>query len=272
MPRFDKQAIATYLAQQLQDGKLPTAESTAEQFHMSYFYFSRSFKQQFGVTFKEYLSAHKINQGIGIILSGQSVTDAQLEAGFESLGTFSTTFKQHTGLSPKIYALNTYKLARSFANLLQNPPKQVNYHDFDVSQHPQEHTLTITIPNALPHRVNRLPAITFIGLYPKAMPRGFPVVGVALSEGNTCEINAVPNGSYYVLACQVVLTPSLMRYFDLTDCLRVIYPGPISFPLTTDTQVELILREELPTDPPITVNLPKLLFEGIYQHSISNKS
>jgi hypothetical protein len=49
----------------------------------------------------------------------------------------------------------------------------------------------------------------------------------------------------------------------LDNCLRDLRREPIAFPLAHDRHITLTLRKIMPDDPPITINLPKLLKEGL---------
>lgn len=61
----------------------------------------RSFRQAFGLTPHQYLTARRMEQARKMLADRNlSVTDVCLSVGFESLGSFSRTFRRHTGLSP----------------------------------------------------------------------------------------------------------------------------------------------------------------------------
>lgn len=61
----------------------------------------RSFRQAFGLTPHQYLTARRMEQARKMLADQNlSVTDVCLSVGFESLGSFSRTFRRHTGLPP----------------------------------------------------------------------------------------------------------------------------------------------------------------------------
>ncbi len=70
---------------------------------MSRFYYIRVFKQVYGVTPRNYLKDMRISKAKELLKQGNSVTDTCMNVGYESLATFSATFKKSTSYSPKEY-------------------------------------------------------------------------------------------------------------------------------------------------------------------------
>ena len=68
---------------------------------MSRFHYVRVFKQLYGVTPRNYLRDLRISKAKQLLKEGRSITDTCFEVGYESLATFSTTFKKGTGYSPR---------------------------------------------------------------------------------------------------------------------------------------------------------------------------
>jgi transcriptional regulator GlxA family with amidase domain len=67
-------------------------------------HFIRSFRATFGETPHRYLQRRRVERAMYLLrATGRSVTDVCLDVGFESLGTFSRTFKQIVGQSPAVY-------------------------------------------------------------------------------------------------------------------------------------------------------------------------
>lgn len=68
---------------------------------LSPFYFQRLFAGAFGETPHESVTRLRMDHAKKLLLAGNhSVTDICLDAGYESLGSFSTRFRSRTGLSP----------------------------------------------------------------------------------------------------------------------------------------------------------------------------
>lgn len=69
---------------------------------LSPFHFHRSFTRAFGETPHRYLTRHRLQRAAGLLRqSGPSVTEVCLDAGFESLASFSNLFRRHYGVSPR---------------------------------------------------------------------------------------------------------------------------------------------------------------------------
>lgn len=68
---------------------------------LSRWHFQRCFRAAFGVTAHDYLSGLRLRRAKHALAGGASVTEACLEVGFTSLGTFSTWFRQATGEAPR---------------------------------------------------------------------------------------------------------------------------------------------------------------------------
>src|ERR1700733_16270756 len=88
-----------YLAAQFNERTL-LAEAAAHA-GLSSFYFHRLFADAFHETPHQFVTRLRIVHAKKLLLAGNhSVTDVCLEAGYESLGSFSTRFHSLTGLSP----------------------------------------------------------------------------------------------------------------------------------------------------------------------------
>ncbi len=71
---------------------------------LSPFYFHRLFADTFHETPHEFVTRLRIEYAKKLLLAGNhSVTDICLDAGYESLGSFSTRFHSLTGLSPAAF-------------------------------------------------------------------------------------------------------------------------------------------------------------------------
>ena len=78
-----------------------TLEEAALQAGYSPSYFSRIFREELGCTFKEYLTAYRIEQSKRLLLSGEdSVSDICSVVGFSDESYFCRIFRERTGTTP----------------------------------------------------------------------------------------------------------------------------------------------------------------------------
>ena len=67
-------------------------------------HFIRGFRATFGETPHRYLQRRRVERAMFLLRETQrSITDVSLDVGFTSLGTFSRTFREIVGLSPREY-------------------------------------------------------------------------------------------------------------------------------------------------------------------------
>ena len=72
--------------------------------HVSPAHFSRTFRAVFGETPHRYLQRRRVERSMFLLReTDRSVTDICFDIGFSSLGTFSRTFHEIVGRSPKSY-------------------------------------------------------------------------------------------------------------------------------------------------------------------------
>ncbi|CRK82297.1 response regulator [Neobacillus massiliamazoniensis] len=84
--------------------KLLTLEQVAEYVDISPFYFSKLFKDRFGMTFIDYVTEVRINKAKAEMMDqGKSLKEICFSVGYKDPNYFSRVFKKHTGLSPKEY-------------------------------------------------------------------------------------------------------------------------------------------------------------------------
>lgn len=70
---------------------------------MSPAHFSRQFRAAYGETPYSYLMTRRIERAMALLRSGMSVTDACVEVGATSLGSFSSRFTEIVGETPSAY-------------------------------------------------------------------------------------------------------------------------------------------------------------------------
>src|SRR5919202_6599223 len=77
-------------------------EALAGSVHLSRAHFIRSFRETFGETPHRYLQRRRIERAMAMLRSSDKpVSEICLDVGFTSLGTFSRTFREVLGTSPR---------------------------------------------------------------------------------------------------------------------------------------------------------------------------
>ena len=81
-----------------------TLDDVASFTGFSRFYFSRSFKQQTGYSFREYLSQRRIQVAMEMLIrTNKSMNQVAQESGFGSVGTFNRAFREYKNCTPTQY-------------------------------------------------------------------------------------------------------------------------------------------------------------------------
>lgn len=83
--------------------------SIAEAALMSASHFARRFREAYGETPYSYLMTRRIERAQNLLRQGASVTDACIEVGCTSLGSFSSRFTEVTGMTPSAYRAQDHR-------------------------------------------------------------------------------------------------------------------------------------------------------------------
>lgn len=85
---------------------------------MSAAHFSRQFKAAYGETPYNYLMTRRIERAMALLRSGASVTDACMEVGCTSLGSFSSRFTEVVGMTPSEYRSREHDAVKAMPNCI----------------------------------------------------------------------------------------------------------------------------------------------------------
>jgi AraC-like DNA-binding protein len=96
--------------------KRPTfLEDAAREAALSPYYFNRLFTSVFNETPHEFLTRLRMDEAKRLLGAGnQSVTEICLEVGYESVGSFSTRFRDLTTLSPTAFRREAHRVFGGF--------------------------------------------------------------------------------------------------------------------------------------------------------------
>lgn len=235
----------------------PTLEALARSAHFSRFHLSRLLREHLGFPLRDFLAALRIERGIEEIVGGHDVIRAQTEAGHESASSFTRSFARHTGLAPSRYRDQLRFLAAYLTRHMESTaPLMAVHRGFPDGGASQAHPLTVRVAGAQPG------SALFVALNSSPILRGAPNLGVALLGTAEFTVELIPDGTYYAMVVEVPRSAGMRAYFQMDRNRRQLRREPIVFPLAAPLTVSLELRDPLPTDPPITPNLPKLFFDG----------
>lgn len=225
-----------------------TIETLAEITNFSPFHFARLFRSLIGIPPGEFLTALRYDRAKQLLLTSDlSVTDICFEVGYDSLGTFSTRFKQLVGIGPAGF--------RALPDLMD--------------------ALAITPPSgsAAPGRENGTFASihgrfihppagynVYVGIFPASIARGRPVAGTRISANDPFTLDELPRGQYRLLCAAVPAGQSQARHLLPGAELQVAsHPDLISIETGLERfDVTLTMRALGPSDPPVLIALPTL--------------
>lgn len=75
-------------------------DNIAERFYMSKYYMCHMFRDETGMTIKDYIAAQKIAKACELMRNGVVASEVQKLCGFNDYSTFYRTFKKYMGISP----------------------------------------------------------------------------------------------------------------------------------------------------------------------------
>ncbi|MCI8853870.1 MAG: AraC family transcriptional regulator [Lachnospiraceae bacterium] len=82
-------------------------DTLAEHCHMSTSYFKYKFKNQLGISPRNFINQQKIEHAKALLLDGQSITDVSMALSFSTTSYFSVVFKKYTSFTPSEYVQNS---------------------------------------------------------------------------------------------------------------------------------------------------------------------
>ena len=218
----------------------------AEAAYLSPFHFDRVFHATTGVSAVAFAAALRIDAAKRLIARGDaSVTDACFELGYNSLGSFVSRFSRSVGIAPGTLRAT---LARDDGAPVARPPLRVAR---DTSG---ERSIFGIVRGDV--AVDRL---VWIGAFSRGIPDGPPLSGTIVDGGGPFRLDALPQGTYSVLAFAVPRATSLRGYLAPDASARVGKSGAVVVgPAGPAAFVTIDLGPPSPTDPPLLVALPLL--------------
>lgn len=221
---------------------------------MSLFHFSRTFRKRTGVPPCQFLYALRLETARHLLLTtGRGVLEICYDVGYNSLGTFTRRFTELFGLSPtRLRGLARHSasalLARMETDRVEADAVEADAIEPAGLPAPKVYG-TLTAPDGFD-------GMLFIGLFGSALPQGQPIRCRVLDAAGDFRLTNVPPGDYTLFAAGVPWSEDPKQYLHYEFALR---GGGQTIHVSTDgppQRVNLVLRERLPSDPPILLTFP----------------
>jgi len=223
-------------------------EGMAKSAMCSPFHFNRVFRQRLGLTPSHFLSALRLQAAKRLLLTTSlSVIDVCFEAGYNSLGSFTTRFTQLVGIPPH----RLRKLGSSFKDMEQLLEK--------IPANSQPVTKPSVIGNVTADHDFQGPI--FVGLFREPIPQSAPVSCSVMHGCGHFRLPAAPDGAYFVFAAGQPWSDPVLSILLSDNILRGT-SGPVPVLVRQGApprQVEITLRRQHLTDPPILMAMPLLI-------------
>jgi len=228
-----------------QMGERVTLDDMARAAMFSKFHFSRIFQRATGISPARFLSAMRLQEAKRLLLATSlSVTEISQRVGYQSMGTFSSRFRNSVGISPSTYR----RLGGLTIQGCGTTPRPRPTSNRPVNVYGQ-----IGVPH-IPAGVGKI----FVGVFPDRLPEGRPVRCTVLHRPGPYEFNDVPLGSWYLLSYSVAADrdPVISSPRDFSNGLYIGCHGPITVrPGTNALPADLRLRPMSRLDPPVLLAL-----------------
>lgn len=214
----------------------------------SRFHFNRVFHQMVGITPGHFLSALRLQTAKRLLLTTSlSVIDVCFEAGYNSLGTFSTRFTHLVGLPP-------FKLRKLGSNITHTEQLMEKLPGNLALDSTPSVCGTVTAPEDFE-------GLIFVGLFREPIPQGAPVSCAYLQCCGDFQLPSVPDGLYFIFVAGQPWSEPILSYL-LSDKMLRGSLGPVPVLVKKGMpprKVEIRLRPERLTDPPILLAMPLLM-------------
>ena len=214
---------------------------------ISKFHLVRVFDEITGTTPHHFLACLRVQRAKELLLKSEmAITEVCLEVGYNSLGSFSTTFSELVGLSPQEFRKMPKRLtAKQFATAI--------WRYLAARKKISGPTIEGLVEGP------RTPkGFTFVGTFTRGVPLGVPFSGtVMIGHGKFCiERPTIPE--FHLLAALVPLSADLTSMVGNIPIRLVASLRVKNDPAGALEQPRLCLRPLRPTDPPIVMALPAL--------------
>jgi AraC-like DNA-binding protein len=222
-------------------GEQLTVDDMARAAMFSKFHFTRVFQRTTGVSPGRFLSAMRLQRAKQLLVSTSlNVADISMRVGYNSVGTFSSRFSRSVGMPP-----TAYRRRAGFAPRIST----------DAAVTGRQASAARVFGRVWPSRTKPR-ELVFIGLFPERIPEGQPARCAVLSRPGPYRFDAVPSGTWYVLAQSVTGDPEECEDLDtMHQCVSVATHGPVAVSNGSVIRADLALKPADALDPPVLLAL-----------------
>ena len=218
-----------------------TIDELARVAMFSKFHFTRVFTRMTGTSPARFLSALRLQRAKELLLAGSmNVADIGSHVGYNSVGTFSSRFSRSVGMSPTMFRRH-----RGFITSIATDP------GYRAGRSTARLSCRVRLEES------RGDMLVFLGLFTERIPEGRPVKCAVLRQPGHVLFEAVPAGTWYLLAQAVPLDgDQLPDRNDRPDVpVAVGTQGPLVVHANTVCSTEIVIRRGCPLDPPVLLAL-----------------
>jgi AraC family transcriptional regulator len=219
--------------------------------YMSRFHFNRTFRSVTGLPPRRFLSALRVQSATRMLLDTNSlVTDICLDVGYSSLGTFVRRFSSVLGVSPQ----RLRSIMRSSTLPLNQPWTTPQNAQKDKDLEPRVTGRVLASDS--------FSGLIFIGLFTSPIPEGAPLACTIMCAPGPFLITRAPKGQHFLFALGLPWPQRICDYFNFESALRGGGNRVCVGAQSTGCE-DIYLRGPKISDPPILVNLPRLLAKNL---------
>lgn len=217
-------------------GEALTVDDLARSAMFSKFHFTRIFQRATGVTPGRFLSAMRLQRAKQLLVTTElNIAHISADVGYNSVGTFSSRFSRSVGMSPTRFR----HLAGHATHIATEPGRPM-----PQPSHARVYGHAWTHDND--------PVLIFVGLFPERVPEGRPARCTVVDGAGEYELDAVPPGTWYLLAQAVPSSPDRCEDPEATYVCAL---GPITVCRDSEIKTDLALNPVRALDPPVLLAL-----------------
>ena len=240
-----------------------TIEKMAQMAFLSPFHFSRVFHDVTGLPPAQFLYALRIDTAKRFLLTtDKSVTDICFDVGYNSLGTFTTRFKELVGLSPREFRqlaeqVRSFDWKRLFAKEWENQ---------NISTDNEASQGKVVAPDGFE-------GLIFIGLFAQMIPQSQPIAGTLLTQGGSFNLGRIDENEAHLLVAALPRAADPYEYLLLDFSKLLVGVGERKPAFFADEKIQpwhVHLRSLQITDPPVLIALPFLIINVLKQITVTN--